>query len=198
MFDILRGLDNAALEFDLTVPRAVFAGVSRAVPLLILEYIPSMTREEFALLMTIPGMCVRVDGTDHKGAQHNKGAHAGLKGPLGPLHLPSGVSGGSSSIRLFYHLPSHNTNRENAAGLATKIANALNGLGIGELRVSTSIIPSIIVRGAPTWESKPFLETYRKKMRAYEERKKRDEQRAIKRAEKKAKKEETSGGCAVS
>jgi hypothetical protein len=91
--------------------------------------------------------------------------------------------------------------RENAAGLATKIANALNGLGIDELRVSTSIIPSIIVRGAaaaPTWESKPFLETYRKKMRAYEERKKRDEQRAIKRAEKRAKKEETSGGCAVS
>jgi hypothetical protein len=190
---IMERLEGAARAF-LTIPAAVFSGIRRELPPHVLEYIPTMTQEEFVFLMTIPGMCVRVNGHDYNGEKPSKkDGKSGPMGPRGPLLI-------SSDSVLFYHLPS---DRDKTEKLAKSIVDALNKLGIKELRISGSLWINAY-GGVPGWGSTPFLAPflagYRQRMGAYKERKhERRKEKERMRHENKENKEnkEKSEGCSI-
>jgi hypothetical protein len=130
------------------LPAAVFSGVSRVADYA-LEYIPSMTQEEFAFLMKIPGMRVRVNGTDYSGDERKSDRHREQSPDV------------SSSV-LFYHLP-----RDDGKELARSIVSILNKLKNTELRSSRTISA---YGGVPRWDDKPFLARYREQLAAYKKR----------------------------
>jgi hypothetical protein len=130
------------------LPAAVFSGVSRVADYA-LEYIPSMTQEEFAFLMKIPGMRVRVNDTDYS-ADERKSEQPREQDP----DVRNSV--------LFYHLP-----RDDGKELARSIVSILNKLKIRELRSSRTISA---YGGVPMWDEKPFLARYREQLAAYKKR----------------------------
>jgi hypothetical protein len=130
------------------LPSAVLSGVRR-VATVALEYIPSMTQEEFAFLMKIPGMRVRVNDTDYSGDER-KSDRPGEQDP----DVRNSV--------LFYHLP-----RDDGKELARSIGSILNKLKIRELRSSRTISA---YDGVPKWDDKPFLARYHEQLAAYKER----------------------------
>ena len=142
------------------LPAAVFSAVSRVADYA-LEYIPSMTQEEFAFLMKIPGMRVRVNDTDYSGDERKSDRPGEAQDPdVG------------SSI-LFYHLPRDDGN---AKRLARSIVSVLNKLKVRELRAESD--PAIRVEsgplsaygGVPKWGGEPFLARYRERLAAYKAR----------------------------
>ena len=180
--DIVDGMKTAARGFGRSIPDAVFSGLRRVDPTHVLEYIPMMTQEEFAFLMTIPDMCVRVDGKDYNGEKPRK--KTGAAGPLG-TQGPFSVRITSRSV-VFYHLPIDRLPEySKAENLAKKITEALNRLEIDELRIRKGSRVINAYGGVPMWGSAPFLEEYRQKMAAYEQRRRRSERK------------EKSEGCTI-
>jgi hypothetical protein len=165
--DIVDSLELAARGFSRTIPAAVFSGIRRVAPPRILEYIPTMTQEEFVFLMTIPGMCVRVDGTDY----HGKTTTAGPSGPMGP----QGSVVIRSDSKLFYHLPvdrdeSERTKFKSAEKLVESIVRALNKLKIDELHIRSGSHWINAHSGMPLWGSQSFLDGYRERIGEYKKR----------------------------
>jgi hypothetical protein len=130
------------------LPAAVFSGVRRVADYA-LEYIPSMTQEEFAFLMKIPGMRVRVNDTDYSADERKSDR---------PREQDPDVR---NSV-LFYHLPRHDGKE-----LAKSIVSVLSKLKIRELRSSRAISA---YGGVPMWDGKPFLARYREQLAAYKKR----------------------------
>jgi hypothetical protein len=181
---IVESLELAARGFSRTIPAAVFSGIRRVAPPRILEYIPTMTQEEFAFLMTIPGMCVRVDGTDYPGKTTTAGP-SGPMGPQGPVVI-------RSDSKLFYHLPVdrdeyERKNFKNAEKLVKSIVRALNELKIDELQIRSGSRWIDAHSGMPLWGSQSFLDGYRERMCAYKKRK--EEERKEKERKEKERKE---------
>jgi len=183
---IVESLELQARGFSRTIPAAVFSGIRRVAPPRILEYIPTMTQEEFVFLMTIPGMCVRVDGTDYKGGTTTTGP-SGPIGPQGPVVI-------RSDSKLFYHLPVDRDEYErkkfkNAETLVESIVRALNKLNIEELRIRSGSRLIDAHSGMPLWGSQSFLDGYRERIGAYKKRKE-DERKEKERKEKERKEKE--------
>ena len=184
--DIVESLELAARGFSRTIPAAVFSGIRRVAPPLILEYIPTMTQEEFAFLMTIPGMCVRVDGNDYKGKTTTADPSVPI-GPQGPVVI-------RSDSKLFYHLPVDRDEHErkefkNAEKLVKSIVGTLNELNIEELDIRSGSRWISAYSGMPLWGSQSFLDGYRERMGAYKKRKE-DERKEKERKEKERKEKE--------
>jgi hypothetical protein len=183
--DIVESLEVAARGFSRTIPAAVFSGIRRVAPTRILEYIPTMTQEEFAFLMTIPGMCVRVDGNDYHGKTTTTGPSP--VGPQGPVVI-------RSDSKLFYHLPVdrdeyERKNVKNAEKLVKSIVRALNELKIDELQIRSGSRWIDAHSGMPLWGSQSFLDGYRERMGAYKKRKE-DERKEKERKEEERKEKE--------
>jgi hypothetical protein len=184
---IMEGLELAARGFSRTIPAAVFSGIRRVTPPLILEYIPTMTQEEFVFLMTIPGMCVRVDGTDYPGKTTTTGP-SGPIGPQGPVVI-------RSDSKLFYHLPVDRNEYErkqfkNAEKLVESIVRALNKLNIEELRIRSGSYLINAHSGMPLWGSQSFLDGYRERMGAYKKRKEEERKEKERKEEERKEKEQ--------
>jgi hypothetical protein len=184
---IVESLELEARGFSRSIPPAVFSGIRRVAPPRILEYIPTMTQEEFAFLMTIPGMCVRVDGTDYPGKTTTTGPSP--VGPQGPVVI-------RSDSKLFYHLPLpvyrdkyERKKFKNAETLVESIVTALNKLNIEELRIRSGSNWINAHSGMPLWGSQSFLDGYRERMGAYKKRKE-DERKEKERKEEERKEKE--------
>ena len=185
--DIVKSLELAARGFSRTIPAAVFSGIRRVAPPRILEYIPTMTQEEFAFLMTIPGMCVRVDGKDYPGKTTTTGP-SGPMGPQGPVVI-------RSDSKLFYHLPVDRDEYErktfkNAEKLVKSIVRALNELKIEELQIISGSRLIDADNGMPLWGSQSFLDGYRERMGAYKKRQEKERKEKERKEEERKEKEQ--------
>jgi hypothetical protein len=146
-----------------------------------------MTQEEFAFLMTIPGMCVRVDGKDYPGKTTTTGP-SGPMGPQGPVVI-------RSDSKLFYHLPvdrdeHERKNVKNAEKLVKSIVRALNELKIEELQIRSGSRLIDADNGMPLLGSQSFLDWYRERMGAYKKRQEKERKEKERKEEERKEKEQ--------